>query len=63
MPFTQRLYGHPHHISTEELHLVPWLKISSNNRRKIVSEEPIGFERTDEKIVNKRLQALGYTED
>lgn len=59
-PFTRRRYGHPHDIYTQQLCRVPWLEIDHETRRAIKSEEPIGFERLDEDVVNDRLQALGY---
>jgi hypothetical protein len=60
LPLTPRIYGHPHSIDSPSLCEVPWLEIPSEERRKVISEEPIGFERMDDKMVNDRLAALGY---
>lgn len=59
-PLTRRRYGHPHDIYTRQLCRVPWLELDYETRREVRSEEPIGFERLDEDVVNDRLQALGY---
>lgn len=62
-PLGPRLYGHPHFIYTKNLREVPWLEIGSNNRRNVISEDPIGFEHVDQNVINDRLQALGYKSD
>jgi hypothetical protein len=62
-PLGPRLYGHPHFIYTKNLRKVPWLEINSNNRRNIISEEPVGFEHVDQDVVDDRLHALGYKSD
>lgn len=59
-PLSTPRYGHPHGLATRELRVVPWFVIDSDNRREIFAEEPIGFERLSDSIVNDRLQALGY---
>lgn len=61
IPFTRYRYAHPYGTYISELRIVPWLETSSDSRRDVIAEEPIGFERLDDDIINDRLQALGYT--
>lgn len=58
--FRQRKFGHPDQINTSEAYIVPWFEIESDNRRDIVADDPIGFERLDEDVVRQRLEELGY---
>lgn len=60
LPFTARRTGHPQDTYTEELCVVPWLEISGEVRRDIISEDPVGEEQIDKKEVDKQLKALGY---
>jgi len=59
-PLSHRRYGHPSGSYARELRVVPWLQISCDTRRRVVSEAPVGFERLDETTARDRLQALGY---
>jgi len=57
----RRRYGHfSANYWTEELRYVPWLEISSDNRRKLVESEPKENSQMDSDIIEDRLQALGY---
>lgn len=60
--FTERLYGHPGNVMLLELYKVPWLTIESDHRRNIREEEPIGFERLNSEIAERRLKELGYAQ-
>lgn len=55
----RRMYGHKN-LKTSEGWTVPWFTIESENRRDIIAEEPIGFERLSEDVVKTRLRELGY---
>ncbi len=59
-PFANRLWGHSEGISTPTLREVPWLVISTEQRRTVCSDPPITTTQTDANIVQDRLQALGY---
>ncbi len=60
--FRQRKFGHPTKFKTQETFTVPWFTIDSRERREIVAEEPLGFERLDNSVVETRLRELGYLE-
>lgn len=49
-------HGNP----TTECRLIPWLEMSYEGRRRVVSDDPIGFEPIDDDIMDRRLAALGY---
>ena len=49
-------HGNP----TTECRLVPWLEMSYDKRREIISDDPIGFDTIDDDIMKERLAALGY---
>lgn len=48
-----------HTQDTKECRLVPWLELNYNERKDIISETPIGYEKSDEDI-DERLRDLGY---
>lgn len=56
----KRRYGHPHDLYNAMLRKVPWLAIDAGDRRDVFAEEPLGFDRLGDDIVNRRLKALGY---
>lgn len=60
--FRQRKFGHPETLKTVEGFTVPWFEIEGKNRREIVAEEPIGFERLEDEVVHQRLRELGYVD-
>lgn len=61
IPFTTPKYGHSHeYIRNETLYKVPWLVVPGSKRRKLVADDPLGFERGSHEIVEDRLQSLGY---
>lgn len=55
----KKCYGHPD-ICRRELRVVPWHIIDSNNRRDIISDEPVNSRDMDETELDKHLHALGY---
>lgn len=56
-----RQFGHPK-MYTPELRVVPWFLVQpTDSRRDVEPEEPIGYERLDDEVVENRLAALGYT--
>lgn len=59
-PFPVRGYGHPRGLDVPELRNVPWLVINRGDRRSIVSEPPVDDTGPSERIVEQRLEALGY---
>jgi len=60
-PLTRPKYGHSwEHLKNEELYVVPWLEIDSNERRTVVSDDPTGIDRGRDEEVEDRLRALGY---
>ena len=62
-PFTSRVWGHSEEFSTPTLREVPWLEMNVDTRRKVVSSAPVNDkESLNEEAVEKRLEALGYTE-
>ncbi|TYT62017.1 hypothetical protein FYC77_11095 [Natrialba swarupiae] len=60
--FGQRKFGHPGNIKTPEAYIVPWFTIKSKQRREILADEPIGWDRLDDEVVKNRLRELGYLE-
>jgi|AntDeeMinimDraft_6_1070357.scaffolds.fasta_scaffold01336_5 hypothetical protein len=58
-PIPIKEWGHPPGIYTKELVTVPWLEIESEDRRKIVSEEPVDTIDTQNNV-EERLANLGY---
>jgi len=60
-PVPTRGHGHPRGLYVEELITVPWLEISSSERREIKSDPPQhDTDRLSSQNVNERLKALGY---
>lgn len=62
-PLGHRRYGHPPETYTPELRVVPWLHVPGADRREVVPEDPIGFDRLDQATADDRLRALGYVPD
>lgn len=56
----QKRYAHPNKLYTPELRFVPWFVIDGDERRKITSGEPKGFETLDDTVRESRLEDLGY---
>lgn len=56
----KRQFGHPHHIRTRNLCVVPWLEILSEKRKQIEADPPVKSVRLSEAEINEQLQALGY---
>jgi len=62
-PFTSRVWGHSEGFSTPTLREVPWLELSSENRREVRASAPVESEgELGEDAVEERLEALGYAE-
>jgi len=59
-PIPIREWGHPSRLYTKKLVKVPWLTIDQGDRRKITSEAQSARPKSDDSIVNDRLQELGY---
>jgi len=57
---TRRVYGHPPNLWTEEVRVIPWLEIPGTERG-TVAEEPLEREDVDQEVVQRQLDALGYT--
>lgn len=57
---TPKLYGHPWGVYAPQLVKVPWFEIGSSDRRIIKSEPPIEIQKRSEKLIQDRLQSLGY---
>lgn len=53
-------YGHPSHISSYKLCMVPWLEPDYKSRRTVIPGSPIKTQTSNQDVVNDRLQALGY---
>lgn len=49
-----------HGHETPECRFVPWLELPYERRKTITSDEPKGFEYSDDGVMNERLEALGY---
>ncbi|ELZ52531.1 hypothetical protein C467_13974 [Halorubrum hochstenium ATCC 700873] len=62
-PFTTRVWGHMEGFDTPKLREVPWLVVDAEERREVLSEEPVESE-TDlnDTEITDRLEALGYTD-
>lgn len=58
-PLGARHHGHPP-IYTEKLCKVPWFEAAFDERRTVVSEEPVADDRLESETVDERLRALGY---
>lgn len=56
--FGFEVFGHGQ--DTKECRIVPWLQLSCDERKQIVSEKPIGNELTEENNIDERLHDLGY---
>jgi hypothetical protein len=59
-PITSKKIGHHQNVYTKEALFVPWLEVENGSRREIIEEDPIGFDRIDDEIINEQLKALGY---
>lgn len=59
-PFTSRVWGHSEGFSTPQLRVVPWHEIESDERRKVVAEDPVQDEELNDVQIEERLKALGY---
>ena len=59
-PIPIRLYGHPTNFKHPNLLCVPWIVIDGE-RRKVVSDPPKEREQLDDRTIENRLSALGYT--
>lgn len=58
--FGPRKYSHHTNLKTPELRLVPWLIIDSEDRRKVIEENPTQTNEIDQNELEKKLSALGY---
>jgi hypothetical protein len=56
--FGLQRFDHGH--ETEECRFVPWLELPYDEQKTIKSEEPLGFDYSDQGVMNERLEALGY---
>lgn len=56
------LYGHPEDVWMEPLLTVPWLVVDADERREVVAERPLGFEKLDSELAKDRLKELGYVQ-
>jgi len=60
-PIPIREWGHPRGIYITELVTIPWLVVEGRTRREIVAEKAVdNRSSTHDKIVERRLQQLGY---
>jgi hypothetical protein len=57
---TRKMYGHPYGVYHPSLVKVPWLRVESEQRRKVVAEPPVASDTTDDEVTEQRLEALGY---
>lgn len=62
-PLYIQKYGHPKDLPAPSLTTVPWIDVPCDTRRRIISDPPKSDENTNAKIVDDRLQALGYVPD
>ena len=58
-PIPVRMYGHPRNFSHPSLIKVPWIEFD-NERRNIAEEDPVARNEMDDRMVQDRLEALGY---
>lgn len=49
-------HGNP----TQECYRVPWLEVDYTERKRIISDSPVGPASIDEEIIEENLRALGY---
>lgn len=59
-PLPVRGYGHPRGLDVPELRTVPWLVVEGKDRRSVVAEPPVSEASPDERVIEDRLEALGY---
>lgn len=60
-PFMRRMYGHPAGLHAAPLVTVPWLEVTSDTRRDIVTDPPERHVETGVSAdVSKKLKDLGY---
>lgn len=60
-PVPVKEWGHPDGIYVKELTKVPWFVVDGDERRDIISEEPVHERKNDhQQITEERLNALGY---
>jgi hypothetical protein len=64
-PFSTRKWGHSSYLNCRYNRVVPWLVIDSEQRRDISHDAPIEAKNVDgkRKIINDRLESLGYAEN
>jgi len=58
--FENKTYGHPGHVWTKKLRLVPWFIHEADERRNIKSSPPERNDSIDEDLLSAKLEALGY---
>lgn len=56
----RKRYGHPREVNIPELRKVPYFVIESESRRECFADNPIGFEKARNEVVEEQLKALGY---
>jgi hypothetical protein len=62
-PFTTRVWGHMEGFDTPKLREVPWLVVDADERREVLSEEPIDSKTDlDDAEITNRLETLGYAD-
>jgi len=60
-PLDRTQFGHPYHLYTPSLRVVPWFEVESDDRREVVSADPVESNvEFDDETVNSRLRDLGY---
>ncbi|WP_435078886.1 hypothetical protein [Halococcus sp. AFM35] len=59
-PLPVRGYGHPRGLNSTPLRTVPWLVVEGTDRRSVVAEPPVETAGPSERVVEQRLEALGY---
>jgi hypothetical protein len=53
-------FGHPEGLFVRELRVVPWLTVTSGERRDVVEERPVRSDDVTESETNDQLELLGY---
>ena len=61
-PLRFKQFSHEPYLYTDELRHVPWLVIESEDRRRIVAEDPIDDDELSDDVVKDRLKQLGYVD-
>jgi len=57
---TKKKYGHYYGVYAPELVKVPWFIIESDQRREVTSGCPVENESTPDRVIERRLESLGY---